>query len=163
MTARVDARAVGRGALVAAVVIVPISLAAELLERGVDDLDDSPWLLLPVLAILATYVAAGAIAGSAVAHAQWLHGALAALTGFAAWLAVRLSVPALQGDDIDFGARAVAVNVVLSVAFGVLGAAFARDHGGGGESARRPRTGTVASGAVYPSEERPDSTGQGAG
>ena len=150
--------------------IVPVSVAVEVLERNVDDLDGSPWLFIPFVAILAAYALAGRWAAMAAPDAPLAHAALAALGAFAGWMVVRVLVPLVQGNDLDIGPRAVVFNAMFAVAFGVLGGALrsshaagvtpARDNGGGGESAGRPRADLLRE---DPSEERPGSTGQGAG
>ncbi len=123
-----DGRALVRGITVGLVVIVPVSVAVEALERNVDDLDGSPWLFIPFVAILGAYVLAGRFAAMAAPAAPLTHAALAALGAFVGWMVVRVLVPVIQGNDLDIGARAVAFNAMFAVAFGVLGGALRSSH-----------------------------------
>ncbi|MET0885940.1 MAG: hypothetical protein ABWX92_05760, partial [Mycetocola sp.] len=123
-----DGRALVRGIAVGLVVIVPVSVVVEVLERNVDDLDGSPWLFIPFVAIIAAYVLAGRWAAMAAPDAPLRHAALAALGAFAGWMVVRVLVPVVQGNDLDIGARAVVFNAMFAVAFGVLGGALRSSH-----------------------------------
>ena len=120
----VDARALVRGAIAGLAVIVPVSLAVEILERNVDDLEGSGWMFIPFVAVLVAYVHAGRLAGAAAPDAPLSHGALAALIAFAGWLLVRVAVPLVQGDDLGFGPRAIVTNAMFAAAFGLLGGAL---------------------------------------
>jgi hypothetical protein len=123
-----DTRAIARGALLGLLVIVPISLAVEILERNVDDLEGSGWMFIPFVAVLAAYVAAGRVAATAAPDTPLSHGALAALVAFAGWLLVRVAVPLVQGDDLGFGVKAIVTNAIFAAAFGLVGGALsARD------------------------------------
>ncbi len=115
-----------RAIAVGLAIVVPVSAGVVALDRNVDDFDTSVWMWLPVVAIVAAYVAAGVVAGRGAPHAPLLHGAVAAVGTFAGWLAVRVAVPLAQGDDLGFGLRTVLVNALLAVGFGMLGAAFTR-------------------------------------
>lgn len=154
-----DLGAVGRGVAAGLVVIVPVSVLVELVDRALDDGDDSPWLLVPFVAVLLAYFLAGRTAAARSRDAPVVHGIVAGLAAFAGWLAVRAAIPAVQGDEIGFGPRAVLTNALLAGAFAAFGATMVR----GDEPAGRPRPGPVASATGDPAEERPDSTGQGAG
>jgi hypothetical protein len=123
-----DGRALVRGITVGLVVIVPVSVAVEALERNVDDLDGSPWLFIPFVAIIGAYVLAGRFAAMAAPASPLTHAALAALGAFIGWMVVRVLVPVIQGNDLDIGARAVAFNAMFAVAFGVLGGALRSSH-----------------------------------
>jgi hypothetical protein len=119
----IDTRALGRGVAVGLAAIVPISVAVELLERNVDELDGSAWMLLPLVAILGAYVVAGHVAARGAPFTPLIHGALAALIAFGGWLAVRIVVPLVQGDALEVGLRSVVANAVLAAAFGLVGGA----------------------------------------
>ena len=99
-----DGRALVRGITVGLVVIVPVSVAVEALERNVDDLDGSPWLFIPFVAILGAYVLAGRFAAMAAPASPLTHAALAAFGAFVGWMVVRVLVPVIQGNDLDIGA-----------------------------------------------------------
>jgi hypothetical protein len=120
----IDTRAIARGALVGLIVIVPLSVAVEILERNVDDLEGSGWMFIPFVAVLVAYVAAGRRAARAAPDAPLSHGALAALVAFAGWLLVRVAVPLVQGDDLGFGGRAIVTNAIFAAAFGLVGGAL---------------------------------------
>lgn len=117
-----DLGAVGRGVAAGLVVVVPVSVLVELVDRTLDDFDDSPWLLVPFAAVLVAYFLAGRTAASRSRHAPVLHGIVAGLAAFAGWLAVRVAIPAAQGDEIGFGPRAVLVNALLAGTFAAFGA-----------------------------------------
>jgi len=115
-----DLGAVGRGAAAGLVVIVPVSVLVELVDRVLDG-DDSPWLLVPFVAVLFAYFLAGRTAAARSPYAPVVHGIVAGLTAFAGWLGVRAAVPAVQGDGIGFGPRAVLTNALLAGAFAAFG------------------------------------------
>lgn len=170
-----QARAIGRGALLGLVVIVPVAVISALADRVVDDFESSGWAPLFALAIIVAYLVAGVGAGRVALDAPMANGALAGLGALALWLPLRILIWALRdpsnelftGTDPVFSASRLLGQAALAAGLGALGAVFAArriarrpptwDHGGGGESAGRPRTDSD------PSEERPDSTGQGAG
>jgi hypothetical protein len=120
----VEPRALLRGALVGLSMIVPISLVVEVLERNIDDLEGSAWMVLPFLLVLAAYVVCGRIAGGLAPNAPLTHGAIASLVSFLGWLVVRVSVPLVQGDDLGFGVKAVVTNAMFAAVFGLLGGAL---------------------------------------
>jgi hypothetical protein len=125
----IDPGAVGRGVAVGLAVIVPVSILVELFDRALDDFDDSPWLLVPFAAVLVAYFLAGRTAASRSRYAPVMHGIVAGLAAFTGWLAARVAIPAVQGDDIGFGPRAVLVNALLAGAFAAFGATTpARDR-----------------------------------
>jgi hypothetical protein len=125
-----EPKALAVGALTGLAVIVPISVVVEVLERNVENLEGSVWLLLPFVAVLVAYVAAGRVAARHALHAPLVHAALAALGAFGGWLVVRVAVPLARGDTLGFGTRAVAINAMFAVAFGILGAAMSRRDAG---------------------------------
>jgi hypothetical protein len=120
----VERRPLLQGVFVGLVVIVPVSVGVTVLEHYVDDLDGSAWMILPFLGILAAYVLAGFVAGRAAPAAPLSHGAVAALFAFGGWLLVRIVVPAVQGDHLGFGVKAVVTNAMLATAFGLFGGAL---------------------------------------
>ena len=164
-----DGRALVRGITVGLVVIVPVSVAVEALERNVDDLDGSPWLFIPFVAILGAYALAGRWAAMAAPDAPLVHAALAALGAFAGGWWCGCSCP-LSKATISTSEPARWCSTRCSrwrsgCSAGRCGRVTpghsARgENGGGGESAGRPRPDLLRE---DPSEERPGSTGQGAG
>ena len=95
-------RALLRGAFVGLSIIIPISILVELLDRNVDDLEGSAWMVLPFIAVLAAYVVCGRIAGGLAPDTPLSHGALAALISFGGWLLVRVTIPLVLGNDLGF-------------------------------------------------------------
>lgn len=112
--------AVARGTGAGLAVIVPVSVAVEILDRG--GREGSPWLLVPFAAVLGAYFLAGRIAARRADAAPVLHGIAAGLTAFGAWLVLRVAVPVVRGDEIGFGTRAVLTNALLAGAFAAFGA-----------------------------------------
>lgn len=129
--------AVARGAAAGLAVIVPVSVAVEALDRG--GREGSPWLLVPFAAVLGAYFLAGRVAARRADVAPVLHGIAAGLTAFGAWLVLRTAVPAVRGEEVGFGTRAVLTNALLAGAFAALGATT-------GEPARRDADARPASG-----------------
>ena len=117
-------RALLRGAVVGLSMIIPISILVELLDRNVDDLEGSAWMILPFIAVLAAYVVCGRIAGGLAPDAPLSHGALAALISFGGWLLVRVTIPLVLGNDLGFGGRAIVTNAMFATVFGLLGGAL---------------------------------------
>jgi hypothetical protein len=140
----IDGRAVLRGALLGLVVIVPIAVLYALLDRTIDDFDDSGWAPLFVVAIVLAYLVAGIGAGRIAFDAPLSNGALAGLGALALWLPLRVLIWAvrdasnglLTGDDPVFGPSRILGQAVLAAAFGLLGALLAARR------ARRTRAGT---------------------
>ncbi|GEM_PF-658265 len=170
----VDWRAVARGAGVGLIVIAPVTVLRAVVDHRVHDFDRSGWAVVFVLGILAVYAAAGWYAGSWTPRVPLTNGAAAALGTLLAWLPIRVAIWAVRDDPKGlftgskpvFSVGGLFGNAVFAVALGMLGGtlgarrAMWRENGGGGEPAGRPRTG---GGDADRSEERPDSTGQGAG
>jgi hypothetical protein len=119
-------RAIAIGAATGLAVIVPISILVEVLERNVDDLEGSSWLFVPFLAVLAAYLLAGRVAAQHAPDAPMTHAAIAALGAFAGWLLVRVVVPLVQGNDLGFGGRAILMNTLYAITFGILGSVVGR-------------------------------------
>ena len=120
----IHSNALLRGAFVGLMLIVPISILVELLDRNVDDLEGSGWMVIPFLAVLAAYVVSGRIAGGLAPDTPLTHGALAALISFGGWLLVRVTIPLVFGNDLGFGGRAIVTNAMFATVFGVLGGAL---------------------------------------
>ena len=95
-------------------IIIPISILVELLDRNVDDLEGSAWMILPFIAVLATYVVCGRIAGGLAPDAPLSHGALAALISFGGWLLVHVTIPLVLGNDLGFGGRAIVTDAICT-------------------------------------------------
>lgn len=138
-----DRRAVAEGALLGAALILPITVAGALIDRAMDDFDDSAWPVTLFLAILAAYALAGWWAGRRAGDAPLTNGALAGLGAFAAWIPLRVLIWLLRddskglvgGDDAVFTAGGLLGNLVFAAALGMVGALIAggraRRHGVG--------------------------------
>jgi hypothetical protein len=123
-------RPVLRGALLGAGLILLVSLAGALVDRAVDDFDDSAWPVTIFLGILVAYLAAGWGAGRQAVGSPLTNGALAGLGAFAVWVPVRTVIWAVRddsrglvaGDDAVFSLGGVFANLVFAAALGMVGA-----------------------------------------
>lgn len=140
-----------RGAAAGLAVIVPVTIVRAVLDRDVNDLDHSGWVVPLFLLILAAYGLAGWVAGRGAASAPLTHGALAGLGSVVLWIPIRIVIWAVreQGRGLVSGSRAalppgqVFGALVLSAAFGMLGGIVgARTRRGAGERAVSSRSGT---------------------
>jgi hypothetical protein len=126
----IQGRAIARGALLGLVVIVPVAVLYALLDRAVDDFENSGWAPLFALAILVAYVVAGVGAGRLVPDAPMANGALAGLGALALWLPLRVLIWAMRdatnglfsGTDPVFSASRLLGQAALAAALGALGA-----------------------------------------
>lgn len=126
-------RPVRRGALLGAGLILVISIAGALVDRAVDDFDDSAWPVTIFLAILVAYGVAGWGAGRVALGSPLTNGALASLGAFAVWVPVRILIWAVRddspglvsGDDAVFSLGGVFANLVFAAALGMVGALLA--------------------------------------
>lgn len=157
--------AVVRGALVGLIVIAPLTALRAVLDHNIEDFDSSGWVPLFALGLFVAYAVGGWVAGRHAPDAPLGNGMLAGVGALVAWLVVRVVIWAVRESDKTLlgtdGAVLTPGNllgaVVFAAVFGLAGALIGARMAGGGESAGRPRAG------IHPSEERPDSTGQGAG
>ncbi|MGZ8752626.1 MAG: hypothetical protein ACXW1S_06555 [Acidimicrobiia bacterium] len=126
-------RAVLRGALLGLVVIVPVAVLYALLDRAVDDFENSGWAPLFALAIVVAYVVAGIGAGRIALDAPLSNGALAGLGALALWLPLRVLIWAMRdatnelftGTEPVFSASRLLGQAALAAGLGALGAFFA--------------------------------------
>ena len=132
--AAVDTRAVVRGALGGAALILLISVAGALIDRAMDDFDDSAWPVTVFLAILVAFAFAGWWAARAAGSRSPLTtGALAGLGAFLAWIPIRAliwvarddSKGLFTGDDPVLTLGGLFGNIVFAAALGMLGALLA--------------------------------------
>jgi hypothetical protein len=131
--ATVDWPAVARGGLLGLALIVPTTIVGAVLDRSIDDFEDSGWrVLLAVLVVLA-FVPAGAYAARLARSAPLTNGALAGLGAFVVWLPVRVLIwltrddnqGLVSGRDPVFRLGQVFGFLVISTALGMLGGALA--------------------------------------
>jgi putative membrane protein (TIGR04086 family) len=113
--------AVLKGASLAIVVCLPLSLVADVVH---DDHPDSALLPLLFLATLLGFVAAGWVAARAAGISPYSNGAVAALAGYGV-LAVISIVVRLVGDKDVHPARIVGT-ALLAYAAGLLGGSLKR-------------------------------------
>jgi putative membrane protein (TIGR04086 family) len=126
-------RAVIEGALLGAALILPITVAGALVDRAMDDFDDSSWPVTLFLLVLVAYAVAGWWAGRQAGEAPLTNGALAGLGAFAAWVPLRVliwlvrddSKGLVSGDDAVFTAGGLLGNLVFAAALGMAGALVA--------------------------------------
>ena len=132
--ATVDTRAVARGALAGTALILVISVAGALIDRAMDDFDDSAWPVTIFLVILVAFAFAGGWAArAAAARSPLTTGALAGLGAFVAWIPIRVliwlarddSKGLFTGDDPVFTLGGIFANIVFAAALGMLGALLA--------------------------------------
>jgi hypothetical protein len=129
----IQSRAILRGALLGLVVIVPVAVLYALLDRAVDDFQNSGWAPLFALAIVAAYLVAGVGAGRIALDAPLSNGALAGLGALVLWLPLRMLIWAMRdatnglftGTDPVFSASRLLGQAALAVGLGALGAYFA--------------------------------------
>ncbi|MCX7621173.1 MAG: hypothetical protein N2037_10070 [Acidimicrobiales bacterium] len=120
-------RAVGLGALLAAVVTVPAGLAGRAAERG------STWTYVLFLVIVVGLIAAGWFAGRIAGHRQPQHGAVAALTSYLAVQLVGAVARLTRGASINVGQYVFIALLAASCGTigGYLSAAGSRTHSEG--------------------------------
>ena len=78
--------AIARGALVGLGLIIPITILDAILDRRIDDFEDSGWRVLIALLIMAAFIPAGTYAARFTPNAPLTNGALAGLGAFALWI-----------------------------------------------------------------------------
>src|SRR5262249_24011885 len=125
--------------------IIRVTLVGALLDRAMDDFEDSGWRVLLALLIALAFVPAGAYAARLARAAPLTNGALAGLGAFLVWLPLRLLIWAtrsgdqglVSGHDPGFRPGPLVGFLVISPPLGMLGGLLAsrrRAHGdpGGG-------------------------------
>lgn len=143
----IDWRAVARGALLGLALTIPISIVDALLDRSIDNFEDSGWRVLLALLLLATFVPAGGYAARFIRDGPLTNGALAGLGAFLLWLPVRVVIwltrddnrGLVSGRDPVFRLGQVFGFLVISTALGMLGGFLAsrrqrRAHDSGGST-----------------------------
>jgi uncharacterized membrane protein YhaH (DUF805 family) len=139
-----DVRAVARGALAGLLVIVPLTALRAVLDRQIDDFDDSAWVALFALGLLLAYVVAGGIAARRAPDAPLSNGLLAGIGSLLLWLPLRVliwvarseSQGLFSGPDPVFTAGQLFGQLLFAAVFGLVGGVI---------SARRARTTSVTS------------------
>ncbi len=124
-----DPRAIGRGALAGLLLIVPLTALRAVLDRQIDDFDNSGWVPLFALALFAAYVVAGVVAGRRTPNAPMSNGLLAAVGAFLLWLPLRVLIWAGRGEsqglfsgvDPVFTLSQIFGSVLFAAIFGLVG------------------------------------------
>jgi hypothetical protein len=143
--ARIDYRAVRQGALLGLFVIVPATIAQEVLLAAVDDPCNDPVVFPIFLIIMGAFFLAGHRAARGVSDSPYTHAVLGALGALGVWLPIRMVKNLLFGgafvsDDCGTdgtGFLAVMISIVtvalMAMSVGILGGMVA--------SRRRPGDG----------------------
>jgi hypothetical protein len=122
-------RAIGRGAVVALVLLVTLSVAEAIVDRNVTDFNDSGWIYPFFVGVLASYAAGGWVAGRTARDAALTNGALAGVFGFVMWIPVRIAIWAVRDEHKGlFTGHAPVLrlgqifgHLVIAAALGMLG------------------------------------------
>ena len=126
--------AVGWGAGIGLVVLIAVATARAILDREVEDFDDSGWTLALFVVLLAGYFVAGWIAQTRAAEAgmpdaSFTHGTLAGIGALACWIPLRVLIWLVRDEDRGlFGGHDPALRpgqlfgaVVIAAGVGMLG------------------------------------------
>ena len=132
MSGLVDLRSVAIGALVTLAIAVPAALLAQTLDHADRVDDDSGWLVVLFVVIIAGMVVGGYVAASSRLDAPLTNSALAALAAYALVQTIGAIRLLARGDDVTW--VAIPFFALLSAAAGMTGGLIA-DH-----RARRPRS-----------------------
>jgi hypothetical protein len=128
--------AVIRGAAVGLVLIIPVTILGAVLDRAIDDFEDSALRVALLVLILAAYFVSGHVAGR-LAQAPWTNGALAGLGAFVLWIPVRVVIWLVRdenrglftGDEPVLKIGQIFGQLVLATALGMLGGYFGARRG----------------------------------
>ncbi len=124
-----DSRAIGRGALAGLLLIVPLTAVRAVLDREIDDFDNSGWVPLFALALFVAYVIAGVVAGRRTPDAPMSNGLLAGVGAFLLWLPLRVLIWAGRGEsqglfsgpDPVFTVSQIFGSLLFAAIFGLVG------------------------------------------
>lgn len=109
-----DRRAVGIGAAVAMVVGIPVATIGSVVLE-----DDSNLVFFFAALALFGFLAGGFVAGSKRPDMPMMHGAVAALVGFAVAQAIAAVLQVIRDEDVS--AVAIVFNALLAANVGLLG------------------------------------------
>lgn len=148
LLARIVWPAVAAGAGVGLAALVVVATTRAVLDRRVEDFDESGWTLPLFVLLVAGYVLAGWVAqrragGAGTPDAPLTHGALAGLGAFVAWIPVRILIwlvrdehrGLVRGSDAALRPGQVFGALVIAAGFGLVGGYLAA------RSSRRVRQG----------------------
>ncbi len=136
-TPSIDWRSCARGAVIGLAIIVPTTIIRVVLDREVDNFDDSGWIYPLFLLILIGYSSAGWVAARARPDSPLTHGSVAGLGVFVVWIPVRIVIWVAREDDRGlFSGRdsalrpgQVFVHLVIAATLGMLGGLVAGRSG----------------------------------
>ncbi len=135
MRSALDPLAIRVGALTCIAIATPAAITQAILADTDAGTDQSNWVFLALLAIVAAYLVGGARAGKRALDAPFLNGAAATFIAWATVQTVALIVKVAQGES--FSALSLPFNALLAASIGVVGAWFGARRGtienGGGE------------------------------
>jgi hypothetical protein len=125
----VDWRTVALGALAGLAILVAASIIDAILDRSLDDYDDSGWRYVLFVAVLVGYIVAGVLAGRRAPPAALTNGALAGTFTFVLWVPVRALIwvardeheALFTGSDPVFKPGQLFGHLVIASALGMLG------------------------------------------
>ena len=125
----VDWAALIPGALTGLLVLVLASVTDAILDRNLDDYDDSGWRYLLFVIVLVGYLSAGLVAGKRAPHGALTNGALAGTLTFVLWVPVRILIwvardeheALFTGTDPVFKPGQIFGHLVIASALGMLG------------------------------------------
>lgn len=126
--------AVLAGAGVGLAVLVVVATTRAILDRQVENFDESGWTLPLFVLLVAGYGVAGWVAqrratAAGAADAPFTHGTLAGIGAFAAWIPLRILIwsvrdehrPLVRGTDAALRPGQVLGALVIAAGFGLLG------------------------------------------
>lgn len=119
MLASLDRRAVLIGATWTILLAAPAAIVTAVLADTDDGTDQSNWVFLAFLTVVAAYLLGGAQAGRRAPATPFTHGAAATLVGFVVIQAAG-AVRRLVADE-SVSAGALVFNALLAASFGVVG------------------------------------------
>ena len=120
VTAALNVEAVRRGAIICLIIAAPAAVIQRLLADDDGGTDQSNWVFLALLAIVAAYLVGGSIAGHLAPDAPFMNGAAATLAAFVAVQVIGGVIRLAQGDGLS--PVGIVFNALLAATIGVVGA-----------------------------------------
>jgi putative membrane protein (TIGR04086 family) len=125
----VEWRALVPGAMIGLLVLVVASVTDAILDRNLDDYDDSGWRYVLFVVVLVGYLSAGYVAGRRAPQGALTNGALAGTLTFVVWVPVRILIwlardeheALFTGTDPVFKPGQIFGHLVIASALGMLG------------------------------------------
>jgi hypothetical protein len=117
------------GTLVGLGLLVALSVIEAILNRSLDNFDDSGWIYPLFVGVLVSYAFAGFLAGRAAPAGALTNGTLAGLGAFVLWVPVRILIWVVRDEDKGLFSGHAAVlrpgqlfgHIVIASALGMLG------------------------------------------